>query len=232
MRISRGRRGRGGPAGSGSLGSGTHSAAPGPRAPRARCVLKPARKARRAGTARLRAATSPPPPPPWGFGRQGAGAGGTGVHGGPSGANPADRCPGRLSGRRPGPLDACVGGRPSHTGWKKLRAVRATTAMALPAGRVSPARCAWTEGLEAAGGRWGAPGRAVLSEREREASGLGTRHPSPFSGNGLRHRPLHTPGQLSNMRGTGVWGFLQRPEVAGSWTTVVLALELWLRGLW
>lgn len=38
VRTSRGRRGRGGPAGSGSLGSGTHSAAPGPRAPRARCV--------------------------------------------------------------------------------------------------------------------------------------------------------------------------------------------------
>lgn len=232
MRTSRGRRGRGGPAGSGSLGSGTHSAAPGPRAPRARCVLKPARKARRAGTARLRAATSPPPPPPWGFGRQGAGAGGTGVHGGPAGANPADRCPGRLSGRRPGPRDACVGGRPSHTGWKKLWGIRATTAMAMPAGRVSPARSAWTEGLEAAGGRWGAPGRAILSERAREASGLGTRHPSLFSGNGLRHRPLPTPGQLSNMGGIGVWGFLQRPEVAMSWTTVVLALELWLRGLW
>lgn len=67
---------------------------PGPRAPRARCVPRPARKARRAGAARLRAAFSPPPPAPRGFGRQGAGAGGTGVRGPPAGGNGADRCPG------------------------------------------------------------------------------------------------------------------------------------------
>lgn len=67
--------------------------------------------------------------------------------------------PGRLSGRRPGPLDACVGRRPSHTGWKKLEGVRAT-AMALPF-----ARCSWTEELEA-GREMGRSGPRS-SERER-----------------------------------------------------------------
>lgn len=82
---------------------------PGPRALRARCVPRPARKARRAGATRLRAAFSPPPPAPRGFGRQGAGAGGTGVRGLAAGGNGADRCPRPLTGRSLSCvwLDAC-----------------------------------------------------------------------------------------------------------------------------
>lgn len=81
---------------------------PGPRAPRARCVPRSARKSRRAGAARLRAAFSPPPPAPRGFGRQGAGAGGAGVLGPSAWGNGADRCPGALTGRRA----SCTGDRP------------------------------------------------------------------------------------------------------------------------
>lgn len=71
-------RGRPVPRAPGALGG------PGPRAPCARCVRRPARVVRRAGAVRLRGTTSPPPPTPRGFGRQGAGAGGYGVHEGPA----------------------------------------------------------------------------------------------------------------------------------------------------
>lgn len=111
---------------------------PGPRAPRARCVPRPARKARRAGAARLRVAFSPPPPAPRGFGRQGAGAGGAGVCGPPAGGNRADRCPGAAhwteSELRPARLPVCVGGLIGRARWKKLRGCGAPAA-ALPFGK-------------------------------------------------------------------------------------------------
>lgn len=82
------------PPGSGSLGSGTLGG------PGATCSARAVRAEARAQSppggdcAPARCDLPPPPLAPWGFGRQGAGAGGIGVHGGPAGANPADRCPG------------------------------------------------------------------------------------------------------------------------------------------
>lgn len=107
---------------------------PGPRALRARCVRRTARKTRGAGAARLRGATSPPPLAPWGFGRQGAGAGGAGVYIGQAGANRVDRCPEAIFWMAPGASRyLTVGCRPSSTRWKKLRGFRAPAA-ALPFG--------------------------------------------------------------------------------------------------
>lgn len=73
--------------------------------------------------------------------------------------------------------------------------------MALPAGRVSPARCAWTEGLEAAGGRWGAPGRAIPSER-----GLRLRHASPESIFRQRFETPPPPHPWTAVQYGGDWG--------------------------
>ncbi|XP_017802560.2 prothymosin alpha isoform X2 [Papio anubis] len=79
---------------------------PGPRAPCARCVPRPARKARRAGDARLRAATSLPPQLPGTLSARGRERAelGSGERGGPTGG------PWPLAGQRPrGPAgrDAC-----------------------------------------------------------------------------------------------------------------------------
>uniref|UniRef100_A0A8I3PVL2 Prothymosin alpha n=1 Tax=Canis lupus familiaris TaxID=9615 RepID=A0A8I3PVL2_CANLF len=125
---------------------------PGPRAPRARCVPRPARKARRAGAARLRAAFSPPPPAPRGFGRQGAGAGGAGVRGPPAGGNGVDRCPGAArwteAELRPARRLFVLAAGSAGPGGKSYWASGASGLW--EAGGVRPSRCAVTSGRPAA----------------------------------------------------------------------------------
>lgn len=180
----------------GSLGG------PGPRAPRARCVPRPARKARRAGAARLRAATSPPPPGPWGLGRQGARVRGVGVRGGPAGANQADRCPGTARG-----LCWQLAQRFRVEKVTGLQASRLGAAL-WKAGRVSPERCACTEELEARRDI----GHSSQRDPERKASGLGTRRLSPRSFQATVCDPL---GLLPDYGGLGDTGLSQGWRLPG-----------------
>lgn len=91
---------------------------PGPRAPCARCVPRPARKARRAEDARLRAATSLPPQLPGTLSARGRERAelGSGEQGGPTGG------PGLLAGQRPrGPA-----GRDASWNWRLCRVEKIT----------------------------------------------------------------------------------------------------------
>lgn len=169
---------------------------PGPRAPRARCVPRPARKARRAGAARLRAAFSPPPPAPRGFGRQGAGAGGAGVRGPPAGGNGVDRCPGAArwteAELRPARRLFVLAAGSAGPGGKSYWASGASGLW--EAGGVRPSRCAVTSGRPAAtkssGGRCAARTLVRSGLPETCAQGL------PGSCRGAAGPPVRTPPPL------------------------------------